>query len=101
MPDRKLPLFFNTDEAPSSLKWTLSVTETKGRVYGSSYEVHHVIFFKRMMAGPDLNKEEAVRDLFFATVTASRQDLTGQAALYSELSRYTTGVLKLILYCYK
>jgi hypothetical protein len=50
---------------------------------------------------PDLNKEQAVRDLFFATVMTSREDLTGQAALYSELSRYTTGVLKLSLYPYK
>jgi len=38
-------------------------------------------FVKRMMEGSDLNKEEAVRDLFFATLRTSREDLLGQAAL--------------------
>ena len=38
-------------------------------------------FVKRMMGGPDLNKEEAVGDLFFATLRTSRKDLFGQAAL--------------------
>jgi hypothetical protein len=40
-----------------------------------------VAFVERMMEGPDLNKEETVRDLFFATLRTSREDLFGQAAL--------------------
>jgi len=40
-----------------------------------------VAFVKRVMEDPDLNKEEAVRNLFFATLRASRGDLFGQATL--------------------
>jgi hypothetical protein len=41
-----------------------------------------VAFVKRMMEGPGLNKEEAVRDLFFSTLRTSREDSFGQAALF-------------------
>jgi hypothetical protein len=34
-----------------------------------------VVYVKRVIEVPDLNKEEAVRDLFFATVRTSREDL--------------------------
>jgi hypothetical protein len=45
------------------------------RVQGSSYRGHQVHFVKRMIEVPDPNKEEEVRDLFFATVRTSREDL--------------------------